>query len=185
MQRHIIGASAALLLSAGSVAAQSAGCAAINGFFTPNSVIQETFTSLAFSAGETVTLSADSITSDGGFENLGFGGEGTGPGAFRFIDGSFMTLSGPFGYSFPSGPISETLVLTSGVVGLGWREDIGLGGLYTTFTNLAVSCGITPTAPTVSFGDISKITVAGQPPMSGMLSAALLFSNFKEGGIGI
>ncbi len=178
MHRHIISASAALLLSAGMAAAQSAGCAAVDGFFTSSSLIGQNFTNLAFDVGETVTLTADSLTSDGGFRAIG--GPGTGIGAFRFVDASYTTISGPFGYPFASGPISETLVMPSGVIGLGWTEDITLGGYFTQFTNLGVTCAI---VPRFAFSpDLAKINAAGQQQaLNGALSSNIS-SRFGRGG---
>jgi hypothetical protein len=163
MHKHIIGASTALIISTGMAAAQSAGCADVNGYFAATSLISGSFTNLAFDEGETVTLTADSITSDGGFMHGPIGpggGSGTGPGAFRFVDASYTPISGIFAYPFPSGPISEALVLPSGVIGLGWREDVGLGGFFTQFTNLSLTCA---NIPKFAFGaDLAEITAAGQ-----------------------
>ena len=189
-ERHLLGTCAALLLTTGMAAAQSAGCAAINGFFTPTSLISQNFTPLAFAAGEIVTLTADSITSDGGgFGGPGSGGPGTGPGAFTFVDGSNAPLSKVFAYPFPSGAISQTLKMPSGVVGLGWREDIGAGGFFTEFTNLGLTCAIvssvpgTPIVVPISFSsDLAKVSVAGQQRAINGAMRNNISSRFGGGG---
>ena len=115
------------------------------------------FTSLPFDEGEVVTLTAASIEADDGFQSGA---------AFYFIDGSRNKVSGTFAYPRPSGAVSETLVMPSGVVGLGWNEDVGRDSYFTQFNNLGLTCAIvtpvTPVSPIAFSSDLAKVSVLGQ-----------------------
>nr|WP_309501855.1 autotransporter outer membrane beta-barrel domain-containing protein [uncultured Roseovarius sp.] len=180
-ERQLLGGCAVLLLSTGMAAAQSAGCAAVNGFSTPHSEFRENFTSLGFSEGEIVTLTADSIASEGGFiDGPEGGGAGIGQSAFYFVDGSRTRLSGTFFYPRPSDVVSETFVMPSGVNGLGWAEDAPAGSFYTEFTNLGVTCA---TVSPISFSsDVAKISVAGQQRAINGALGSNINSRFSRGG---
>jgi len=154
----LAGTCTAMAFCATSAQAQSAGCLFVDGLDAGSPQISGSFTTLAFTAGEIVTLSADSITSDASYANAA---------SFTLRDGSSTTVGGPYTYTITgsyatdSGQVSEVLVVPDGgIVGLNWREDIHLGGLYTKFTNLNLSCQAA--VREFNLRQASQISVGGQ-----------------------
>jgi hypothetical protein len=142
-------------LGPGAALAQSAGCAAIDGFSSDlvQVRVSETLTPLAFSAGEVITLTATSVTAtvDAGDPVWAFADASEVGG---FGDGAFS----PF-YSISASPISETVTIPDGgIEGLALTEA---GGIFTDLNGVSVTCGIMiiPTGPT-SDEEIARLTAA-------------------------
>ncbi|SRR6056297_67123 len=116
--------------------AQSAGCAAINGFSQPllEVRVSETLTPLAFDAGETITLNASSVTSS----------QPVGTPVWAFADASLAGNFGEGAFS-PTFPTSDTPVTQSVTV-----PDGGIGGLALTefgpwvndFLDISIMCAL-------------------------------------------
>ncbi|SIO54163.1 Autotransporter beta-domain-containing protein [Rhodovulum sp. ES.010] len=154
-----IGAGLAALIAT-DAAAQSAGCADIDGDTIGFGIGSQDFTALAFDADETITFKADNVTS---------GAQNANAAAFVLRDGGGNPLSPVFVYAISgpfapdSGPVAETLVVPDGgFTGLGWREDVGAGGSATQFNNISLSCAVAAVAATYQPREAAQVTTVGQ-----------------------